>query len=142
MNKGWIAGCLFSVLISCGNPTLETQTTQIWPDGTPKRVVSIANGDTVEVTINDTNGNPSKVSRWREGKAHGVWESYYPDGTTWSHHEYHDGVQLGRYQTWHPNGSPFIVGQYDSTGTPVGSWKFHDDDGRLLESIPGDSIQF
>lgn len=141
MNKRWLSAWLLCALFSCGNPAVEIKVTAEWPDGTPKRVVSIANGDTIEVAINDAQGRLTKVSRWRNGKAHGVWESFYPDGTTWSRHEYHEGVQLGQYQTWHPNGLPFIVGEYDSVGVPVGNWNFFDDMGKLIQTLPGDSIQ-
>ena len=122
----------------CTSPS-ETRT-EVWPDGTLKQQVTVVDGDPVERKAYDEAGRISKSSQWKDGKPHGVWEAYYPDGSVWSRHLYHEGMQIGAYTTWHPNGQAFIMGQYDSLGSPTGTWRFFDEAGLLINETPGDSI--
>lgn len=111
-----------------------------WPDGTTRRKVEVVKGDTVSISLFDSDGNLKKYGEWKDSKQHGVSESFYPNGLPWSKHTYDSGIQVGPYQTWYPNGNPFIIGQYDNQGKPDGTWQFFDESGTLIQEQPGDSI--
>ncbi len=124
-------------MISC-NP--QTVVTDRWPNGNVQRQASIVEGDTVRLTLFDEEGQLTKSSEWQNGKPHGEWNAFYPNGTRWSEHHYIHGVQIGEYLTWHPNGMPYIQGQYDSIGKPSGDWLFFDEKGKIIKEISGASI--
>lgn len=122
----------------------QTEVTEVitaqWPGGTARRKAEVMEGDTVSITLFDSDGNLKKYGEWRDSKRHGVSRSFYPNGLPWSEHTYDSGTQVGRYQTWYPNGNTFILGQYDDQGKPNGTWRFFDESGTLIQEQPGDSI--
>ncbi|MAI24318.1 MAG: hypothetical protein CL828_09685 [Crocinitomicaceae bacterium] len=130
---------LLPFLFACSNAEHDTLTDH-WPNGNVKRELIVSAGDTTEIAMYDTAGRLSKVSRWSEGQKHGKWEAFYPDGKPWSIHHYKKGIQVGAYFTWHPNGNPFVSGQYDSIGEPTGMWRFFNDQGNLIREERGPSI--
>ncbi len=128
-----------SVITACSDIKQQT-ITDYWPNGNVKRELVVVAGDTTAITIYDEAGRLSKICRWSKGEKHGKWEAYYLDGKPWSFHQYKRGVQVGAYHTWHPNGEPFITGQYDSIGNPAGIWRFFDDKGHLIKEEIGPSV--
>jgi antitoxin component YwqK of YwqJK toxin-antitoxin module len=136
----WLVGVLVGVLLGCADPEEGRGVVERWPNGNVKKEATVVAGDTVEIAVYDEAGRLSKVSRWSERERHGKWEAFYPDGSPWSVHHYANGVQVGAYQTWHPNGQPFISGQYDADGTPSGTWRFFDESGALVREEMGSAI--
>ena len=41
-----------------------------------------------------------------EGRPHGVWEGYWPNGTLWRRRHYMHGKPHGLWETYHENGAP------------------------------------
>lgn len=115
--------------------------TSEWPDGTSRRIIEVAQGDTVSISLFDAGGQLTKYGEWKNSERHGASRAFYPNGTPWSEHTYKNGTQIGPYRTWHPNGKPFIIGQYDDGGNPYGTWQFFDDAGELIQEQSGESIQ-
>ena len=138
MTARWLL-VLLPLLAACSAPE-ERTLTERWPNGNVKREVIVTAGDTTEIAVYDEAGRLSKVSRWSGGQKHGKWEAFYQDGKPWSVHQYNRGVQVDGYFTWHPNGKPFITGQYDSIGNPTGMWRFFDDQGGLIREESGPTI--
>ena len=49
-------------------------------------------------------GTLGRREHWHHGKGHGVWEGYYSDGTLrWREH-WHHGVKKGLAMWWDPQG--------------------------------------
>jgi uncharacterized protein len=40
-----------------------------------------------------------------EGRRHGLWEHYYPDGTLWQRRHYHHGKAHGLWEHYYPDGT-------------------------------------
>ncbi len=40
----------------------------------------------------------------KDGKQHGYWETYYPNGKLYSKRNYVNGKQHGYWETYYPNG--------------------------------------
>lgn len=136
-----------AALVACGEagePAVDagqTEVTDTWPDGTPKREVRTVAGDTVAERQYHPNGSLNQAGSYdAEGRRHGKWVAKYPDGEPWSEHAYDHGVQIGAYRTWYPGGIPHIEGEYDAAGRPAGTWKFYGPDGVLARELPGSEI--
>ena len=50
------------------------------------------------------NGTLFSRAHWHHGKWHGVWEWYYSDGTLWWREHWHHGVKKGLAMWWDPQG--------------------------------------
>ena len=61
----------------------------------------------------------------QEGKRHGVWTQYFPDGKTQSVLEYKHGVKDGYSIVYHSNGSIYYSGEYRNDQM-VGTWTYYD----------------
>ncbi|MDA0302890.1 MAG: hypothetical protein O3B45_00910 [Bacteroidetes bacterium] len=118
-------------------PQPEQVVTAAWPDGTAKREVTLAEGDSTAVRTFYPTGALEKIGFYESGEKTGDWNAWYAHGTPWSEHHYVHGIQVGSYRTWHPNGAPFITGSYNDQGTPDGTWTFQDDEGNLLRTVDG-----
>ena len=47
-----------------------------------------------------------------EGRRHGVWESYYSDGTLWWRDHYHHDQRHGLWEHYYPDGTLVWRAQY------------------------------
>lgn len=60
-----------------------------------------------------------------DGKRHGVWTQYFPDGRKQSITEYKHGLKDGYSMVYHINGSIYYRGEYQNDQM-VGEWDFYD----------------
>lgn len=74
------------------------------------------------------------------GKRHGQWTSYYPDGKKWSETTFDNGVKSGPTRSFYENGMMRYSGQYKND-EKAGTWNFYNDAGVLEKtadlSAPG-----
>jgi len=110
-----------------------------WANGTTKKEVVLLAGDSTVQTFYSS-GSIEKIQLYTKGEKSGEWTSYYEDGTRWSEHHYVKGIQVGAYKTWHPNGEPFIDGLYNDQGKTVGTWTIKDEEGNILQSVAGETL--
>ena len=52
---------------------------------------------------------------------HGLWVSWYPNGSKQTRSQYDHDVRVGKFQWWYENGQPQAEGDYD-LGKKIGSW--------------------
>lgn len=60
-----------------------------------------------------------------QGKRHGVWTHYFPDGKPQSVVEYKNGIRDGYTIVYHSNGSIYYSGEYRNDEM-VGTWSYYD----------------
>lgn len=60
-----------------------------------------------------------------EGKRHGIWTSYFPDGKKQSITEYKHGLKDGYSIVYQSNGAIYYKGEYRNDKM-VGTWDFYD----------------
>lgn len=88
--------------------------------------------------VRDTEGRLLMEGDVRNGKRHGLWTAYHPNGAVQSRNEYRDGVLHGLTTTFRPDGALLYRGQ-NANGHPVGSWSFHDAIGTQVRTVEYDS---
>jgi antitoxin component YwqK of YwqJK toxin-antitoxin module len=54
--------------------------------------------------------------RFVNGKHHGEWRSYYPDGKLWRVEVYQMGTEVGVWREWNEDGE--LVSEQDHGGAP------------------------
>jgi antitoxin component YwqK of YwqJK toxin-antitoxin module len=67
-----------------------------------------------------------------DGKRHGLWESFYENGTKWSETNYAYGVREGKTVSYHKNGFIHYIGYY-SSNKKTGKWMIYDEAGVLIQ---------
>ncbi len=78
------------------------------------------------------NGTIRVEGQMKDGKRHGIWTSYYKDGTKWSVNNYVLGELNGVSLSYYPNESVRFVGEY-THGKRSGTWKFYSNTGQITE---------
>ncbi len=131
---------MLSIFIHCTQQP-EQVITSTWPDGTAKREVTIAHGDSTAVRAFYQNGTVEKTGFYDAGQKTGTWSAFYEEGLPWSEHHYDQDMQVGLYRTWHPNGQLFIEGSYNDEGAPSGTWTFKNEQGNIMRSIEGEALK-
>ena len=66
-----------------------------------------------------------------DGKRHGVWTYYHPNGIKGSTSSYTNGMRNGVSQVWRPNGSPYYIGEYRND-KKIGVWRTYDEQGKFV----------
>jgi antitoxin component YwqK of YwqJK toxin-antitoxin module len=66
------------------------------------------------------NGNVESISHYSNGRRNGVFVSFYPNGIMKDSVVYNLDWPVGAYNTWHMNGNPEIVAQFDSVKKGTG----------------------
>lgn len=66
---------------------------------------------------------------------HGPIRSWYENGQTKMVGNLVQGLRVGQFIWWHPNGSKQLMGQYDRSGKKTGSWRWWHANG--IKSIDG-----
>lgn len=84
-------------------------------------------------------GNLLMRGEMRDGKRHGPWNSYFPNGAVRSSATYERGVQVGATEVYHETGAIYYRGQYHAD-KQVGEWTFHDPEGTLVKTVLYDSL--
>lgn len=76
------------------------------------------------------NGNLRSIENWKDGKLVGKFVLYESDGTKVFETTYLNGKDNGNYYMYHENGVIQVEGKF-SNGVPQGTWKFYNDKGKL-----------
>ena len=85
----------------------------------------------VEEVFFHPNGAVSREESYnKEGKAHGEWKLYYPNGAKRATFYFKEGVREGKYTTYFENGKVNITGEYKND-KQTGVWKTFDEKGKL-----------
>jgi hypothetical protein len=81
-----------------------------------------------------SNGQPSLVGLWKDGKRVGVMEKWDRDGNKLTHETWVDGERHGRVTTWHTNGHKREEGDY-FRGKKDGPWIEWDGAGNVVAEV-------
>ena len=82
-----------------------------------------------------------REGEYKNGKKHGLWKLYYPNGQLKSEATFHEGLYTGYYCSYHDNGAKKFEGRYapilgnSRDGRKEGEWLIHNRDGVLEERI-------
>lgn len=68
----------------------------------------------------------------KDENRHGIWESFFENGTPNSTVYYLNGKKNGHTIVHHPNGKVYYIGEY-SNDERVGHWKFYNEEGELVK---------
>ena len=71
---------------------------------------------------------------FRQGKRHGQWMSFYPNGFQWSEMNYDKGLRNGPNMTFNIDGKPNYTGFYKNDKKDS-VWCFYDSTGRPLRKV-------
>jgi antitoxin component YwqK of YwqJK toxin-antitoxin module len=94
--------------------------------------------------------NPIRNGKWKEfnkhgvliaegfylsSRKHGIWREYYDEtGGIMIEEHYRDGIQEGRFASYHPNGQVFSEGQF-CNGLREGYFKVYDEQGNNIRNL-------
>ena len=76
------------------------------------------------------NGNLKSIEGWRDGKLFGKYILYQEDGTKIFETTYLNGKDNGDYFLFHENGQIQVQGKFKN-GIPKGVWKYYNSRGKL-----------
>ncbi|HPF66461.1 MAG TPA: hypothetical protein PLC20_02185 [Flavobacteriales bacterium] len=122
---------LLPLLAACGTPEPPAVEAEVLPDTTRTAA------DVEKPPKTDPSGTMKLEGDFRNGKRHGIWTSYGPDGKVRSRSEYRDGVLHGPSVVFHPNGQPYYTGDY-LNGKATGTWRFFDEEGIEVKRVTYD----
>ena len=76
-----------------------------------------------------------REGEYKNGKKHGPWKLYYPNGRLKSEATFHEGLYTGYYCSYHDSGAKKFEGRYapirgnSRDGRKEGEWLIHNSDG-------------
>ena len=82
-----------------------------------------------------------REGEYKDGKKHGTWKLYYPNGQLKSEATFHEGLYTGYYCSYHETGAKKFEGWYapirgnSRDGRKEGEWLIRNRDGVLEERI-------
>lgn len=82
-----------------------------------------------------------REGEYKNGKKHGPWKLYYPNGQLKSEATFHEGLYTGYYCSYHENGAKKFEGRYapirgnSRDGRKEGKWLIRNRNGVLEERI-------
>lgn len=79
------------------------------------------------------NGQLSSCQEFVNGVGQGSWINYYENGNYKEVGTYEQNLVQGPIQKFHPNGRLQAEGRYKDWRIRVGTWKYYDEQGRLLK---------
>lgn len=77
------------------------------------------------------NGNLKSIESWKNGKLFGKYILYQENGTKIFETTYLNGKDNGNYFLFHPNGQIQVQGRFKN-GIPKGVWKYYNSKGKLI----------
>lgn len=115
----FVAGCRKVQLCPKGMDVVAQRTVadrSVWcksPDGRTAQWIDV------------NNGVKRQVCEYHEGRAHGPFRAFYPEGTRWIEGQFQNGLKHGAWHQWDKGGSPSADGEYRAgllvEGAPVAS---------------------
>ena len=82
-----------------------------------------------------------REGEYKNGKKHGPWKLYYPNGQLKSEATFHEGLYTGYYCSYHETGAKKFEGRYapirgnSRDGRKEGEWLIHRADGVPVERV-------
>ena len=124
MKKLLLLSILF-FLITCGSP--ENCETKII-DGLVYKNEKLYTGKCA--FYDDNNGGMISSHEFNNGKFHGKWKFYYPNGQLETVGKFDNGLRVGKWDYYHENGNKSQISRY-SNGKKNGLWKVFDQNGKI-----------
>jgi hypothetical protein len=123
--------CLCVEVAAKLNIPLRYQYSKWCPVDTENKRTSIG---TWNVTMFDKEWNKIDEGQYVNGKIHGRWISWGPNGTVIGEIFYEEGAPIGVFTSWHENGVKAVTGGY-LKGKPDGVWIYRDKDGQITRRL-------
>ena len=102
---------------------------------------SCVEGD-VRVRVDGGTGAVIERATWRGSVRHGPWEIFYSDGEPKELGRFHEGVRIGFWRSWHPEGTVRSEGRFDGFGRRSGRWtEWHSNGQRSLAGVYVDGLR-
>lgn len=123
---------------------LDVNVSEYFPDGRPKVVYTSKDG--VKEGVERYFGDSGKVVNSKiykmgvlvaegiydeRGLQQGLWKEYYLNAQLKSQGEYKDGMKIGEWVWYHPNGEMEQKGKFTKKGKPDGLWRWWYDNKQL-----------
>jgi len=141
MNRLMILGSLIVILSYACQRETEWATMSTYPDGQIKieQEFYMEGEDSIFVfqRIYGIKGVVQLAGALENGERHGIWQSFYPDGTSWSKTEFDKGIFEGETTTWYKNGIVRYTGFYKN-GKEDGEWRWYDSTGTFIRKVEFD----
>ena len=112
-------------MITCGSP--ENCETKII-DGLVYKNEKLYTGKCA--FYDDNNGGMISSHEFNNGKFHGKWKFYYPNGQLETVGKFDNGLRVGKWDYYHENGNKSQISRY-SNGKKNGLWKVFDQNGKI-----------
>jgi len=133
MIKKLIIGLLlFGLFFSCTQKTKKV--TKKFADGTPKMEQYFQKDSLIKEVTFYNNQQKRYEGTYRNGKKHGKWVYWYPNGNVWSEGFFYLGENDSTRITYHENGLKYYSGKYRK-GERTGIWKFWDEKGNFIKQV-------
>ncbi len=124
------------VLLSCNQGSVSIENKSIQRDTLTSDFIFSKSSDSViqngEYIKYYKNGVMEMWGMMKNGKRHGVWKSWYEDGSPWSETAFADGKKNGKTTTWYDNEKKRYEGFY-TNDEESGNWTFWDETGGSIK---------
>lgn len=101
-----------------------------WGEWCEKRGSTARHGPFIQRMDDGSKHYKTVEGTYQDGKLHGVWRSYHPNGQKSKEGEYRNGKEEGLWTSYHPNGQKSAEGAY-LNGQQNGPWTFWSEDGSV-----------
>lgn len=135
----WNNLILLFLVFSCSNPETKTETLK------EKKILVNTNEDSIpkkynpaeglaegEHTTKYPNGTLQVKGEVLQGKRHGIWTTWRPNGMKWSENTYNLGVLEGKTVSYYENGQVHYIGYYKND-EKEGKWIFFNEEGEQIK---------
>jgi len=78
----------------------------------------------------DASGKIMSSHEYKEGKFHGKWKFYFPNGNLETIGKFQDGLRIGKWKYFYADGNLKQISMYKD-GEKHGIWKVYDQEGNL-----------
>jgi hypothetical protein len=82
----------------------------------------------------DGAGRRVDEGEYLEGRMHGNWTTWHPNGVKQAEGYYSNGEPIGFHTSWHDNGEIAVTMNY-MDGKPDGIWVYRDSTGRIVKKV-------
>lgn len=128
---------LLAMLSGCNEPTKEV--IEEWTPGHPKRIVWTTEEDGEKFTVREERYYENNQLEFEgeydvEGRRHGQWKYFFPNGALWSIGSFDHGIKTGKKEVYWPSGQMRYEGQFEKD-QKQGKWVFYQEDGSVLQEI-------
>jgi antitoxin component YwqK of YwqJK toxin-antitoxin module len=132
MKKVLLLFLILSIFFSCQQkPEKKTET---YEDGAPKMEQYFVEDNLTKEVTYYKNQQKRYEGEYLDGKRHGRWVYWYPNGNVWSEGFFYQGENDSIRIVYHENGNKYYSGKYKK-GQRTGVWKFWDEEGNFIKKV-------